>query len=49
MAMGEAVCVWDLRAQLGEGPVWIAEEQALWFVDLKGLKIHRYHPETGDK
>ena len=47
--MGEAVCVWDVRAQLGEGPVWIAEEQALWFVDIKGLKIHRFHPATGDK
>lgn len=47
--MGEAVCVWDVRAQLGEGPVWIAEEQALWFVDIKGHKIHRLHPESGDK
>jgi sugar lactone lactonase YvrE len=49
MAMGEAVCVWDVRAQLGEGPVWIAEEAALWFVDIKGHKIHRFHPESGDK
>ena len=47
--MGEAVCVWDLRAYLGEGPVWVAEEQALWFVDIKGCKIHRFHPESGDK
>lgn len=47
--MGEAVCVWDVRSYLGEGPVWIAEEQALWFVDIKGCKIHRFHPESGDK
>ena len=47
--MGEAVCVWDVRCHLGEGPVWIAEEQALWFVDIKGLKIHRYHPQSGEK
>lgn len=47
--MGEAVCVWDVKAHLGEGPVWLAEEQALWFVDIKGHKIHRFHPKTGDK
>lgn len=45
--MGEVDCVWDVRCQLGEGPVWIAEEAALYFVDIKGLKIHRFHPESG--
>jgi len=43
----EATCVWDLKATLGEGPIWIAAEQAVWFVDIKGHKVHRFHAETG--
>jgi sugar lactone lactonase YvrE len=37
-----AECVWPVAAQLGEGPMWCAAEQALWFVDIKGRRIHRY-------
>lgn len=37
--------VWSLAAELGEGPVWAGG--ALWFVDIKGPKIHRYDPATG--
>jgi sugar lactone lactonase YvrE len=42
-------CVWPIGAVLGEGPVWSAAEQALWFVDIKAPAIHRYHPATGEK
>jgi sugar lactone lactonase YvrE len=45
----EPECIWPLEAQLGEGPVWVAEEQALWFVDIKAPCIHRFHPATGDR
>jgi len=38
--MSAATCVWDLKATLGEGPIWYGD--ALWFVDIKGHKIHRY-------
>ena len=41
-------CVWDLKAELGEGPVWSAAEQALWFVDIKGKRVHRYDAQTGE-
>lgn len=34
--------VWDLRCELGEGPAWSARERCLWFVDIKGRKLHRY-------
>jgi D-xylonolactonase len=34
-------CVWPVEAVLGEGPVWSAAEQALWFVDIKAPAIHR--------
>ena len=34
-------CVADVRAVLGEGPVWVAREAALYWVDIKGRKIFR--------
>ena len=42
-----AECVWLIGAELGEGPVWVASERAVYFVDIKGLRIHRLAPETG--
>lgn len=33
-------------AELGEGPCWSAAEGKLWFVDIKGLKIHRFDPDA---
>jgi sugar lactone lactonase YvrE len=40
-------CVWPVGAQLGEGPFWHAAEQAVWFVDVKGQQIHRFHEPSG--
>ncbi|PPQ37153.1 Sugar lactone lactonase YvrE [Rhodoblastus acidophilus] len=37
----------DCRCQLGESPVWLADAQALLFVDIKGRRLHRFAPETG--
>lgn len=34
-------CVADVHAVLGEGPVWVARESALYWLDIKGLKIFR--------
>lgn len=45
--MLEARPVWPCAATLGEGPVWLADEQALWFVDIKRGALNRYHPATG--
>ncbi len=42
-------CVWPLGAELGEGPVWSAREQAVWFVDIKKFQIHRFDPRSGDR
>lgn len=36
------VCLSDLRAMLGEGPVWIAAEQSFYFVDIHSHRVHRY-------
>ncbi len=34
----------DCYCRLGEGPVWDVQDQALFFLDIAGLKIHRYRP-----
>jgi D-xylonolactonase len=34
-------CVADVHALLGEGPVWVEREQALYWLDIKGRKIFR--------
>ncbi len=34
-------------ATLGEGPVWVARERALWFVDIKQRRLHRCDPADG--
>ncbi|HET7709361.1 MAG TPA: SMP-30/gluconolactonase/LRE family protein [Sphingomicrobium sp.] len=31
----------EVGAVLGEGPVWVAREQALYWLDIKGLKVFR--------
>ena len=49
MAIGEPRLVWDLGAQLGEGPVWVQRDRALWFTDIKKQKIHRFDPASGSK
>lgn len=41
--------IWELETELGEGPVWVERDQALWFVDIKRLRIYRYDPATGEQ
>lgn len=40
---------WRLEAELGEGAVWVERDSALWFVDIKKRKVHRFDPRTSDK
>ncbi len=47
--MSEPELVWDVGAELGEGPVWDAARRAVWFVDIKGRKLHRYRVDDGAK
>ncbi|MDI2090570.1 SMP-30/gluconolactonase/LRE family protein [Commensalibacter oyaizuii] len=42
-------CLWDLKASLGEGVVWIESEQSVYFVSIFDKKIYRYHPESQEK
>ncbi|MCQ8279003.1 SMP-30/gluconolactonase/LRE family protein [Acetobacteraceae bacterium KSS8] len=43
----EPTCIWDLKAELGEGLVWMEREAALYGVDILGRTVFRFHPESG--
>jgi D-xylonolactonase len=45
----EAQCVWDAGAVLGEGPLWSAREQALYWVDILSHRLHRYAPHAAQQ
>ncbi len=42
--MHDCKLVIDARAELGEGPIWDAEEQLLYWVDILGRNLHIYDP-----
>ena len=35
-------CVWEEPAILGEGPLWVAKENVVYWVDIVSKKVHRY-------
>jgi len=41
-------CIWTGHSICGEGPLWIPEEQALYWVDIDGCKAHRFQMEGGE-
>lgn len=41
-------CVVEVRSVNGEGALWSAAEQALYWVDLPLNHLHRYDPSSGD-
>jgi len=45
----EPTCLWDVRATLGEGVLWDAPHHCVWFVDIKGRRIHRCDPDGGNR
>jgi sugar lactone lactonase YvrE len=40
-------CVLDIKASLGECPVWSIAEQALYWVDINAPSLNRFDPATG--
>lgn len=40
--------VWKLEAEPGEGPVWLADEAGLRFVDIRQGHVHAFDPATGE-
>lgn len=47
MAMRQARQVLTVGATLGEGPVWVERDRALWFVDILAQRVHRLDPASG--
>lgn len=41
-------CIVDAKASLGESPLWVPEEKALYWVDINNRLLHRYDPATGE-
>ncbi len=36
------------RMQLGECPLWHAQQATLYWIDIDGCAVHRFHPESGE-
>jgi L-arabinonolactonase len=46
--MSEVRCVVNVRAEVGEGPVWDDRAGMLWWVDIKGQRLFRFDPASGE-
>jgi D-xylonolactonase len=42
-------CIWEVQALLGEGALWDPVHGRVWFVDIKGKRIHRCAPDGGER
>ena len=47
--MSELRCEWQIEAELGEGPLWVARENALYWVDIVRRNVHRFSVADGAK
>ena len=45
---GPFKCVLDVRARLGECPLWAADERVLYWVDINAPTLNRFDPATGE-
>lgn len=46
-ALSPVRCIWPAGARLGEGTLWSVREQALYWVDILGRRLHRFDPASG--
>jgi sugar lactone lactonase YvrE len=44
-----ARCEWPVCAELGEGPLWVAEQDRIYFVDLKSGMVHALDTVNGER
>ena len=47
VSAGALRCALDIRASLGECPVWSTAEQALYWADINAPSLNRFDPATG--
>jgi sugar lactone lactonase YvrE len=47
--MAKVTCVWQTNAKLGEGPLWIAEENSIYWVDIGKKQVHRLNVGNGER
>jgi D-xylonolactonase len=45
----KADLIWPIGASLGEGPLWLPDDRALWFVDIKSDRLHCLMPDSGKR
>ncbi len=38
--------VLEVRARLGEGPIWDEKEKLLYWVDIYNHRVHQFHPAS---
>lgn len=49
MMTSQPEVAWTIAAELGEGPVWVERDRALWFVDIKKQLVHRFDPANAER
>jgi sugar lactone lactonase YvrE len=49
LPLGQARLVWAAGAELGEGATWDAHAARLWWVDIRGRRLHRMDEAGGDR
>ncbi len=47
--MNDVKCVWQIKADLGEGPLWLARENAVYWVDIVNHNVHYLSLMDGSK
>lgn len=45
--MANVTCVWQIQAELGEGPLWVAQENSVYWVDILKKQVHRLNVGNG--
>lgn len=45
----QAECVWEAAAELGEGPLWVPEQERIYFVDIKSSRLHGLCIRSGER
>jgi len=47
--MSEIEHLISVQDEVGETPIWIPDEHAIYWIDMEGNAVHRYDPATGER